>query len=296
MYYRRKIMLALLEVFPGKMDRLQFQKLLFLLNTRLETPVYHFLPYKYGCFSFQANAECIALTKQGFITTDGPTWTVNGNGSWLFSLHDTDRRTVKELAEQFGSFTTDELITYTYEQYPFYAIKSTIAYKYLDAEGMKKVTAATPRATRPALFTLGYEGLSLEEYINLLLKHDVKMLLDVRKNAQSMKYGFSKKTLQTACENVNILYEHCPDVGIVSDKRKNLQTQADYDALFAEYRATVLKQTEPVQRELCRKIEKAERAALLCFEKKPAMCHRSHLAAAFTRHFTNSIPLQHLHG
>lgn len=296
MYYRKKILLALLESFPGKMDRLRFQKLLFLLNTRLETPVYYFLPYRYGCFSFQANAECVALEKNGHITTGDSSWTVNGNESWLFSLNENDRKTVRELAKEFEAYTDDDLIRYTYERYPFYAIKSNIAHKYLNAQGMENVAAATPKATKQALFTLGYEGLFLEQYINLLLKHDVKLLLDVRKNAMSMKYGFSKKTLQTACENVDIVYEHCPEVGIVSDKRKNLQTQADYDYLFADYRATVLKQTEQVQVEMCIKIENARRAALLCFEKMPQMCHRSHLAVSLSRHFTTPIQLQHLHG
>jgi uncharacterized protein (DUF488 family) len=214
MYYRRKIVLALLEAFPGKMERLKFQKLLFLLNTYLKSPVYHFLPYKYGCFSFQANAEFLTLEKKGFISTVGSCWTVNGNDSWLNTLTEDDRRQVQQLVHDFGTYTTDELIKYTYEQFPFYAIRSTVVNKYLDPEGMKKVQAATPKAVGPALFTLGYEGLSLEQYINLLLENGVKMLLDVRKNAMSMKYGFSKRTLQTACENVSIIYEHCPDVGI----------------------------------------------------------------------------------
>lgn len=296
MYYRRKILLALLEAFPGKMERLKFQKLLFLLNTRLESPVYHFLPYKYGCFSFQANAEFLNLEKKGFISIDGSSWTINGNDSWLYSLTDDDRSQVKQLVHEFGTFTTDELIKYTYEQFPFYAIRSTIVNKHLDVEGIKKVKAATPKKVGSTLFTLGYEGLSLEQYINLLLKHDVKILFDVRKNAMSMKYGFSKKTLQSACENVSITYEHYPDVGIASNKRKNLQTQEDYDTLFAEYRTTVLHQTVPVQIELCKKIEKMKRAALLCFEKKPVMCHRSHLANSLMYHLTSPVQLHHIHG
>jgi len=296
MYYRRKIVLALLEAFPGKMERLKFQKLLFLLNIHLKSPVYHFLPYKYGCFSFQANAEFLTLEKKGFISTEGSSWSVNGNDSWLNTLTEDDRRQVKRLVHDFGTYTTDELIKYTYEHFPFYAIRSTIVNKYLDTEGMKKVKAATPKAVGSVLFTLGYEGLSLEQYINLLLRNGVKMLFDVRKNALSMKYGFSKRTLQTACENVSISYEHCPDVGIVSDKRKNLHTQADYDALFAEYRATVLPQTIRVQIEMCKKIEKSERAALLCFEKKPMMCHRTHLANSLMHHFTSPVRLHHIHG
>lgn len=61
------------------------------------------------------------------------------------------------------------------------------------------------------------------------------MLCDVRRNPWSRKYGFSKSTLSNACEGVGIRYEHLPELGIVSDARRNLETQADYDALFAHY-------------------------------------------------------------
>ena len=52
-----------------------------------------------------------------------------------------------------------------------------------------------------------------------------------------MKYGFSKKQLKTACNGVGIEYIHIPEVGIESDKRQELNTQADYDKLFKLYKS-----------------------------------------------------------
>ena len=46
--------------------------------------------------------------------------------------------------------------------------------------------------------TIGYEGLSLEQYIVTLLINDVRVLCDVRKNAYSQKFGFSKNQLAKA--------------------------------------------------------------------------------------------------
>ena len=43
------------------------------------------------------------------------------------------------------------------------------------------------------LFTIGYEGISIDTYINKLLQNYIKTLVDVRKNAYSNKFGFSKK-------------------------------------------------------------------------------------------------------
>jgi uncharacterized protein (DUF488 family) len=47
--------------------------------------------------------------------------------------------------------------------------------------------------------------------------------------------GFFKGTLGKACEGVGIRCEHVPELGIASEQRQSLETQADYDALFAQY-------------------------------------------------------------
>lgn len=49
--------MAILEVFGGELEKLQFQKLLMLFTTYQQNKSYHFVPYKFGCFSFQANAD-----------------------------------------------------------------------------------------------------------------------------------------------------------------------------------------------------------------------------------------------
>ena len=49
MYYRRKILLALLEAFDNKLDKISLQKLLMLLSKEQLKPDFHFVPYKFGC-------------------------------------------------------------------------------------------------------------------------------------------------------------------------------------------------------------------------------------------------------
>ena len=50
-------------------------------------------------------------------------------------------------------------------------------------------------------------------YLNLLLTNSVTLLCDVRRNALSRRYGFSKSTRSKACEGVGIRYEHLPELG-----------------------------------------------------------------------------------
>lgn len=44
----------------------------------------------------------------------------------------------------------------------------------------------------PALFSVGYEGRDLSDFVELLQENGVTVLLDVRLNAISRKPGFSK--------------------------------------------------------------------------------------------------------
>jgi uncharacterized protein (DUF488 family) len=121
----------------------------------------------------------------------------------------------------------------------------------------------------------------LEAYLNLLLNDGVTLLCDVRRNPLSRKCGFSKSPLKSACESVQLRYEHLPELGIASSERKILETQADYDALFAKYERESL----PQQSESLKKIydwiaRDGQRVALTCYEAEPSQCHRHCVAEA----------------
>ena len=67
MYYRRKVLLALLEVLDREVAKTALQKYLFLISVEQERSAYDFVPYRYGCYSFQADADKKTLTKYGFL-------------------------------------------------------------------------------------------------------------------------------------------------------------------------------------------------------------------------------------
>jgi uncharacterized protein (DUF488 family) len=121
---------------------------------------------------------------------------------------------------------------HTYLSFPYYAINSKTAKDLLHDEQYQKIIKARPLNSNTILFTIGYEGISLEEYLNRLIKNDVKLLIDVRNNPVSMKFGFSKSQIQKYCESLGIEYMHIPEVGIISKQRQELNSQKDYDNLF----------------------------------------------------------------
>ena len=279
MFYRRKIMLALLEKSGGEMGRLQLQKLLFLITRHQEKPAFDFVPYKFGAYSFRANADAGTMCNYGLIsTTDEKSWKKETEELFYPALKNRDQRILDTVLYQYGTATGKELIKYTYRKFPYYAINSTVAERYMEEDDLAAIAAERQFPTEPALLTIGYEGLSAEAYFNKLIKHGVRALVDVRRNAMSMKYGFHKKQLAHVCHSVGLAYYHVPEVGIANDKRRELNTQADYDTLFAEYVDTTLRTEQTGQQTIIDLHQRHVRIALTCFEAGPHQCHRSHLA------------------
>lgn len=294
MYYRRKLLLALIEAFENKLDKLSLQKLLMLVSKQQQKPDFHFVPYKYGCYSFQANADLQTMTKYNQVALQNNDWVKTDTDKYLLSLKEQDRQAIRYVKQMYGTKTTDELIRITYVKYPQLAINSTIAKDKLTAEEYKKVIEAKPQLNKTILFTIGYEGVSLEEYLNKLIANDIKVLCDVRKNSYSMKFGFSKLQLQTACRGVGIEYMHIPQLGIDSDKRQELKTQSDYDKLFSLYRIDILSKTKDYQDNLLDLLTKHKRIALTCFEANIHQCHRKHLADVIINNPRFAFELKHI--
>ena len=280
MFYRRKIILALLQLFEGELEKIRLQKLLFLFTQRQEKAEYDFIPYKFGCFSYSANADLTTMASKGMLTETDSHFKSNEKTDYLKAIKEVDKKQLQEIKMLYGKMTTNALMKHTYINFPYWATKSIKAESVLTSDEFEKVNKSKPKSNKTVLFTIGYEGISLEEYLNRLLKNDVKILVDVRNNPLSMKYGFSKSQLKRYCENLGIQYMHFPEVGIQAEQRQELNTQTDYDKLFAVYRKSNLTKTVPTQTVILNLLKQHKRIALTCFEANICQCHRKHLAEA----------------
>jgi uncharacterized protein (DUF488 family) len=283
MYYRRKIVLALLQTFGETMGKTKFQKLLMLFAKMQEKPDYHFVPYKYGCFSFQAMADLSTMQKYQQVTISNAGITKIDPCDYVATLKENDRRELSKLHLLHKDKDYTDLIKYTYRKYPYFAIHSEITNRYLTRDEVEEVRRHKPVDTRTILYTIGYEGITLEEYLNKLIAKDVKVLVDIRNNPKSMKYGFTKSQLMNACASVGLQYEHFPEVGIISKERQELNEQDDYDKLFEKYCKETLPRTSTAQQKILLLLKEKKRIALTCFEANICQCHRKHLAEAIIR-------------
>lgn len=294
MFYRRKVILSMFELLGGKVEKLQLQKLLFLASDRMEKSPYEFIPYKFGCYSFSAKADLDTMVKKGMLAESEYGYDNTAKLRYFSSLLPRDKEVIRSTIITYGGMKNDTLIKHTYLNYPFYATRSIIAKEILNSGYYQKVVDCKPNQTATTLFTIGYEGISLEKYLLKLLKNNISLLIDVRKNPLSMKYGFSKSTLKRVCNNLDIEYLHMPEVGINSDKRQALDCQTDYDKLFIDYKSTTLANTIEYQNNILQLLKEKNRVALTCFEADTCKCHRTHLAEAIEKLPEFNFKLTHI--
>ena len=278
MFYRRKLLLSLVESSNRPLSKLDLQKYLFLLCTHQKKPAYEFVPHRFGCYSFQVDADKRTLTKYGYVL-DTDKWILDGKHRFTHLLISEDLQALHSVLEGYGHLSGHDLLKRVYAEYPYYAQNSELKSDVLTREMSEAVERARPIPKPARFFTIGYEGISLEAYLRKLMDQKVNLLCDVRKNPLSMKFGFSKNQLRSALSAVGIDYIHMPQLGIESSKRKDLASQNDYDQLFAEYRKTVLRKESDSLKQLTDFVRTHQRIAITCFEADANSCHRSSIAA-----------------
>ena len=293
---RQRLLLQLLGALGGRSTMSDFQKLLFLWchDEQADASPYDFVPYRFGAFSFTSYADRRKLIDRGLLEDDEHSWSLSVEGREVADLVSDDR--FSSFVHRYQSLRGEKLVAETYRRFPYYAIRSEIVEHVLagDQPALERVAEARKPKETASLSTIGYEGQSLERFLNALLTVGVTLLCDVRRNALSRKYGFSKGTLSRGCDGVGIRYEHLPQLGIASEQRQALSTQADYDALFAEYRRTWLPTQSDTLQTVSDWINGGERVALMCYEHLPQQCHRHCVADALVARFHADFSPTHL--
>lgn len=294
MYYRRKILLSLLREFGGELNKVKLQKLLFLLTQSQDRPSFYFVPYKYGCYSFQANRDLKTMVKYEMLDISNERVILKTKTNYSEQLKHEDKTALKQLFSKHKDFNDIDLIKEVYQDYPYYAIKSEIAHEILSEKHFNRIKNYIPKNKNNFLYSIGYEGKTVEQYVNILINEDIRLLVDVRKNPLSMKFGYSKNQLKEILDNVNIEYIHIPSLGIKSSKRKELKTYSDYLDLFEEYEKEVLDYRNIELKELEILLIKYKRIALTCFEADHNYCHRSRVVNKFSESTGNHYEIKHL--
>lgn len=131
----------------------------------------------------------------------------------------------------------------------------------------------------PALFSVGYEGRTLDELLELLRSHAVTVLADVRYNAISRKPGFSKRAFGAALAEAGIEYRHLRALGNPKDNRAAFHA-GDVRGGVAAFEALLSGEPQRAALADLAALAETERVAVLCFERDHERCHRQAVLAA----------------
>jgi uncharacterized protein (DUF488 family) len=285
MLSRQRAILRLLHNEGGSINRLRLVKLAFLLSRDPAAPrtaVYDFVPYKRGPFSFTLYHDLRSLQRDGWVmegehdimTAEAPDLEIAFLDRDVLALID-------HISEAQRPFSTPTLVDSVYRAYPWFTLNSEVIRK----------RAVTRPVAIPAVYTVGYEGITVDCLLDLLLRKGMRRLIDVRCNPIARRYGFHKETLRRLCADLDIDYLHMAALGVPSAWRAELSDEASYTRLFERYDNEIL----PAQ---AMAVDKAGSlisempSALMCMEANHHCCHRSRLGAEIARR--TSLPVKEL--
>jgi uncharacterized protein (DUF488 family) len=129
------------------------------------------------------------------------------------------------------------------------------------------------------IFTIGYEGTTVGEFVAALQEAGVQRIIDVRALPNSRRPGFSKTPLRAALAEVGIDYVHLRALGTPADGRAAARAgrHEELERIYAgqlELPEAIAQGAQMVE------LAREKPSALLCYEREPSGCHRSLLLDA----------------
>ncbi len=151
-FKRQKLLLELLKIFGGKLSKIELQKYIFLYIKEYSSKNYYaFVPYHYGSFSFEMYKDLHTLQINGFIEIQKNDIVLKNINMQDFVKED-ERKCLIKFYLKYNQLKDDKLIEYIYKKYPYYAIKSKIADKFLEK---KTLRCYSSHKNESVFFTIG---------------------------------------------------------------------------------------------------------------------------------------------
>jgi uncharacterized protein (DUF488 family) len=124
------------------------------------------------------------------------------------------------------------------------------------------------------IFTIGYEGATMGEFLATLQKMGVERVIDVRAVPNSRRPGFSKTPLRNALAEIGIDYVHLRALGTPAAGREAARAgrKAELERIYAGQLETPQAMAEGA---MMLDLASETPSALLCYERDPACCHRT---------------------
>jgi len=124
-----------------------------------------------------------------------------------------------------------------------------------------------------AIYTIGYEGASVPDFIAALRWAGIALVLDIRAAPVSRKKGFSKSPLAQHLAEAGIGYRHLRGLGTPKRGREAARS-GDLHAFERIFRAHLEEPEALLDLGEALELAQAQAICLLCLERDPEHCHR----------------------
>lgn len=142
------------------------------------------------------------------------------------------------------------------------------------------------------IMTLGYEGSTLKEVMDCMIKNGVEVLVDIRELPLSRKAGFSKTPLSNEAASRGIAYLNIRALGCPREIRHDYHKDHDWEKYSIRYLQHLATQTESLEN--LAKLARERRCCLLCFEADARYCHRRYIAEHLLPYLEEDASVKHL--
>jgi uncharacterized protein (DUF488 family) len=133
-----------------------------------------------------------------------------------------------------------------------------------------------------AIYTIGYEGASVPDFIAALRRAGIALVLDIRAAPVSRKKGFSKTPLAQHLADAGIGYRHLRGLGTPKRGREAARS-GDLHTFERIFRARLEEPEALLDLGEALELAQAQAICLLCLERDPEHCHRLIVAERMTK-------------
>ncbi|MEK7475100.1 MAG: DUF488 domain-containing protein [Candidatus Coatesbacteria bacterium] len=133
--------------------------------------------------------------------------------------------------------------------------------------------AAPSEGNATVVYTIGYEGRGIRDFIEQLKAKDVEVLLDVRDNPNSRNRDFCKSRLERTLGRQGIRYEHKKGLGNpkpIRDAYKLTGNKERFVRAFSAFLSTRKDDLNDLHVDVITSV-----CCVMCVERDPETCHRS---------------------
>ncbi|GAB4414470.1 MAG: hypothetical protein OHK0032_10550 [Thermodesulfovibrionales bacterium] len=144
------------------------------------------------------------------------------------------------------------------------------------------------------IYTIGYTKKTAEEFFNILKRHNIRQIVDVRENNSSQLAGFTKKEdfKFFITEVLNASYIYLPDLAPNKEIRESYKKNKDWNEY--ERRFLMLMQDRNILQKLKNNDIFIIPFVLLCSEPTADRCHRRLVAELLTKELYPDAEIIHL--